>query len=132
MFLVWYGGARRTLCAFKEPRKTECGASQSLDFLAVRAAPFALLSSRRMYSVGVALKFGVRCKNCGKGIEIDDDYVPGIRGAELAANLYRPLSMPLEVDSAKNTSWQKTRTCENPDCRKTGTYGTHDLLLFEG
>jgi hypothetical protein len=27
-----FGGARRTLCAFKDARRTECGASQFLMF----------------------------------------------------------------------------------------------------
>jgi hypothetical protein len=34
-------------------------------------------------------KVGVFCKRCGKGIEVEDDYLPGIRGAQLAADLYR-------------------------------------------
>jgi hypothetical protein len=84
-----------------------------------------------MYSVVVAQKAGVLCKSCGKGIEVDDEYIPGIRGAELAAILY---SKPVEgkiVDSAIRP-WQKTLTCGNPDCGKTHTYRTDDLCLYDG
>jgi len=86
-----------------------------------------------MYSVVVAQKPGVFCKSCGKGIEIDDEYIPGIRGAEMAASLYT-VSKPVDgklVDSAIR-QWQNTLTCANPDCRKTHTYGTDDLRLFDG
>jgi len=37
-------------------------------------------SSATIYSVVMAGKLGVHCKSCGKEIEIDDDYVRGIRG----------------------------------------------------
>jgi hypothetical protein len=85
-----------------------------------------------MYSVVVALKPGVLCKSCGKGIEIDDEYIPGIRGAEMAASLYT-VSRPVKgkiVDSVI-MPWQKTLTCANPDCRKTHTYGVDDLRLYD-
>ena len=86
-----------------------------------------------MYSVAVAPKPGVLCKSCGKGIEIDDAYLPGIRGAEVAASFYKHISKPVEgkiVDSAIRP-WKKTLTCENPDCRETHTYGTDDLRLYD-
>jgi hypothetical protein len=82
---------------------------------------------RRMYSVVVARKVGVLCKSCGKGIEIDDDYLPGIRGAEIAASLYKLSAKP--VSSIR--PWQKTLTCENPNCRETHAYGTGDLRLYD-
>ena len=85
-----------------------------------------------MYSVVVAQKPGVLCKSCGKGIEIDDEYIPGIRGAELAASLYK-VSKPVEgktVDSAIRP-WQRTLTCANLDCGKTHTYKTDDLRLCD-
>ena len=66
-------------------------------------------------------------------MEIDDDYLPGIRGAEMAASLYKPFFKATEgktVDAAMR-SWLKTLTCENPDCRKTYTYGTDDLRLYD-
>jgi len=79
----------------------------------------------------------VLCKSCGKGIEIDDEYIPGIRGAEMAASLYKPFyklfSKPIEgkiVDSVIRP-WQKTLTCENRDCGKTHTYRTDDLRLYD-
>ncbi len=90
-----------------------------------------------MYSVVVAQKPGVLCKSCGKGIEIDDEYIPGIRGAELAASLYghfyKHFSKPVEgkiVDSAIRP-WQKALTCGNPDCGETHTYRTDDLRLSD-
>jgi hypothetical protein len=90
-------------------------------------------SRLQMYSVEVAQKLGVLCKSCGKGIEIDDEYLPGIRGAEMAASLYRHFSKPGEgkiVDTAIRP-WQRTLTCEDPDCRETHTYGTDDLRLYD-
>jgi hypothetical protein len=87
-----------------------------------------------LYSVVVAQKPGVLCKSCGRGIEVDDDYLPGIQGAEMAASLYGHFSTLAEekiVDSAIRP-WQKALTCENPDCRKTYTYGTDDLCLYDG
>ena len=86
-----------------------------------------------MYSVAMPQKLGVFYRSCGKGIEIDDDYLPGIRGAELAARLYKHLYKPVEarvLDSAIGP-WQKTLTCENPDCRETHTYGVDDLRLYD-
>jgi len=86
-----------------------------------------------MYRVIVAQKPGVLCKSCGKGIEIDDVYLPGIRGAEMAASLYKGVSHPVEqkiVDSAIRP-WQRTLTCGNPDCRETHTYGIDDLRLYD-
>jgi predicted RNA-binding Zn-ribbon protein involved in translation (DUF1610 family) len=86
-----------------------------------------------MYSVVVAQKPGVLCKSCGKGIEIDDEYIPGIRGAELAASLYT-VSKPVEVKIVDSVirPWQKTLTCTNPNCGKTDTYRTDDLRLYDG
>jgi hypothetical protein len=83
--------------------------------------------------VVVAQKPGVLCKSCGKGIEIDDDYLPGIRGAEMAASFYKRIPKPVGgqiVDSAIRP-WQKILTCHNPDCRETHTYGTDDLCLYD-
>jgi len=81
----------------------------------------------------MARKVGVFCRGCGKGIEIDDDCVPGIRGVETAASFYRPFfkaGQGKTVDSAIRP-WHKTLTCENPDCVETHTYGTDDLRLFD-
>lgn len=83
-----------------------------------------------MYSVAMARKLGVRCKSCGREIEIDDDYIPGIRGVQIAANLYMHLSTKAEVAASRIRPWQKTMTCENPGCRETRTYGTDDLCLY--
>lgn len=49
------------------------------------------------------------------------------------ASLYKRFSTPVEgkiADSAIRP-WQKTLTCENPDCRATHTYGTGDLRLYD-
>jgi hypothetical protein len=86
-----------------------------------------------MYSVVVAQKPGVLCKSCGKGIEIDDDYIPGIRGVQMAASFYGRFSKPGQrtvVDSAIGP-WQRTLTCENPNCSETHTYRADDLRLYD-
>jgi hypothetical protein len=84
------------------------------------------------YSLVVAPKLGVRCKTCGKGIEIDDDYLPGIHGADLAARLYKHFDKPDEGSIVGTVSpWPKTLRCENPDCRETHTYGAGDLRLYD-
>jgi hypothetical protein len=88
--------------------------------------------AHQKYSLVVAPKLGVRCKTCGKGIEIDDDYLPGIHGAELAARLYKHFDKPDEGRIVGTVSpWPKTLRCENPDCRETHTYGAGDLRLYD-
>jgi hypothetical protein len=51
----------------------------------------------------------------------------------MAASLYKPLSRVGEGKTADFaiTPWQKTLTCEDPDCRETYLYGTDDLRLFD-
>jgi predicted RNA-binding Zn-ribbon protein involved in translation (DUF1610 family) len=90
------------------------------------------LTKLPLYSVVVAQKPGVLCKSCGKGIEIDDEYVPGIRGAVLAASLYQ-VARPVEgsILSSAIRPWQKTLSCANPDCGKTHTCRTDDLCLYD-
>jgi predicted RNA-binding Zn-ribbon protein involved in translation (DUF1610 family) len=85
-----------------------------------------------MYSVVVAQKTGVRCKSCGQGIEVDDDYIAGIRGAEMAASLYKS-SKPAggNIVSSAIAPWQKTLTCPHPDCGTTHLYRTDDLCLYD-
>jgi len=89
-----------------------------------------------IYSVVVAQKPGVLCKSCGKGIEIDDEYIPGIRGAQMAASLcshfykhFLKSARQRVVDSA-NKPWQKTMTCAHPGCGKSHMYRTEDLRLY--
>jgi hypothetical protein len=89
-----------------------------------------------MYSVVVAQKLGVLCRSCGRGIEIDDEYIPGARVAEIAASLYGPFckrikSVERETVGPVDRPWQKTLTCGNPDCGKTDTYRTDDLRLYD-
>ena len=85
-----------------------------------------------MYSMAVAQKPGVLCRSCGRGIEIDDEYIPGIRVAEMAASLYgQPKSVEREIVSSLNRPWQRTLTCGNPGCGKTHTYRAEDLRLYD-
>jgi hypothetical protein len=90
-----------------------------------------------MYSVVVAQKLGVLCRSCGRGIEIGDEYIPGVRVAEIAASLYGhfckrfPDSVEREIVGPVDRPWQKTLTCGNPDCGKTNTYRTDDLRLYD-
>ena len=79
--------------------------------------------------VVVARKAGVICKSCAERIEVEDGYIPGIRGAEVAARLYQPIG-GRSVDFV-NRAWQTTLTCENPDCRQTHEYTASDLLLYD-
>jgi hypothetical protein len=76
----------------------------------------------------VAQKAGVVCKGCGDRIEVEDEYIPGIRGAEVAARLYRP-SRGGSVDFV-NRAWHTTLICGNPDCRQTHDYTASDLVLY--
>jgi len=91
----------------------------------------------RMYSFAMARKIGVLCASCGKAIEIDDDYVPGLPpgfpAGELAASIYRRLlkSVQAKIPYVPSRPWRKILTCENPDCLRTHTYGTSDLRLYD-
>jgi hypothetical protein len=76
----------------------------------------------------VAHKVGVICKNCGERIEVEDGYIPGIRGVEVAASLYH-LGAERTIDFV-NRAWQKTLICVNPHCRQTHEYTGSDLLLY--
>jgi hypothetical protein len=70
-------------------------------------------------------------------MEIDDEYIPGIRVAEMAATLYGhfskhfPTSVEQEIAGSANSHWQRTLTCGDPDCGKTHTYRSGDLRLYE-
>lgn len=81
-----------------------------------------------MYIVVVVYRVGVICRRCGSKIEIEDEYVAGVRAAEMAA-LYQPAGRKSDV---VNTAWQKTLTCGNSWCRKTFRYRREDLLLYDG
>lgn len=80
-----------------------------------------------MYSVVVTHKVGVICKSCGERIEIDDDYISGVRATEMAV-FYKPLGA--KFSDAVNVAWQKALTCGNPDCRKTHEYKGNNLRLY--
>jgi len=86
-----------------------------------------------MYSRVVALKVGVFCKTCGKGIEIDDEYVPGIQGASIYRHFYKyfPKSAKQAVVDSADRPWQKTLTCGTPGCGKTETYEADDVRLYD-
>lgn len=84
------------------------------------------------YNVVVAQKVGVMCKSCGGAIEIEDEYVPGIRATEMAAVLYAGFHKAVGGKSADvNTTWCKILTCGKLDCGKMYEYGCDDLLLFD-
>lgn len=76
----------------------------------------------------MAQRIGVNCKSCGERIEIEDEYIPGIRGSEMAAMLYQPVGKRT-LDFA-DKAWQKTLTCGNPDCQQLHRYTGSDLRLY--
>ena len=76
----------------------------------------------------MAHKIGVICKNCGERIQIEDEYIPGIRGTDIAASLYQ-MAGERTLDFV-NRTWQETLICQNPDCRQTQDYTGSDLLLY--
>jgi hypothetical protein len=82
-----------------------------------------------MYSLVVSYRVGVICRTCQRSIEVDDEYIQGIRATEMAAALYK--SNGRTFPDLTNAAWQKTLTCENPDCRKTHEYRGGDLLLYD-
>ena len=47
------------------------------------------------------------------------------------ASLYHSQPAEGKIADSVITPWQKTLTCENPDCRETHTYGTDDLRLYD-
>src|SRR6478672_11000233 len=82
----------------------------------------------RMYSGVVPYRVGVICKSCGSGIEVDDEYIQGIRATEMAAALYKPAGRTFS--DFVNVAWHETLTCENPDCGQTREYRGGDLLVY--
>ena len=79
-------------------------------------------------SIAVARKAGVICKSCGDGIEVEDEYIPGMQGTGVAASWYQP-SRAKSVDFV-NRAWRTTLLCGNPDCRQTHEYTASDLVLY--
>ena len=82
-----------------------------------------------MYSVGVAFKMGVICRSCRHEVEVQAEYVRGLRTTQMAAALYTPVKS--HVPEFVNLEWLETLTCENPDCGETYRYNGNDLLLYE-
>jgi hypothetical protein len=76
----------------------------------------------------MAHKIGVICKSCSEAIEVEDQYVPGIRGVEMAENLYKP--MKKSGSELANRAWRKTLVCGNPGCRRPHNYDGSDLRLY--
>jgi hypothetical protein len=83
-----------------------------------------------MYSVVVAYRVGVICKSCQQPIEIEDEYIRGVRAIEMATALYQPIGK--NRPDFVNVAWQETLTCGNPDCRRRHEYRGGDLLLYDG
>jgi hypothetical protein len=83
-----------------------------------------------MYRVVVAYKVGVICRSCGRRIEIEDEYIRGVRAVEMAAVFYKPVAEKF-ADFA-SVAWQQTLSCGNPGCGKTHEYRGDDLLLYDG
>jgi len=80
--------------------------------------------------VVVAYKVGVICRSCGQKIEIEDEYIQGVRAIEMAAGFYKQVAE--KFADFVNVAWQQVLTCGNPDCGKTDEYRGDDLLLYDG
>jgi predicted RNA-binding Zn-ribbon protein involved in translation (DUF1610 family) len=78
----------------------------------------------------VAHKVGVICRSCGERIEIEDEYIRGVRAADMAAALYKPIGKTPPDFVA--VAWEKAVTCGNPDCGRTHAYRGDDLVLYVG
>jgi len=78
----------------------------------------------------VSFRLGVSCKSCRCPVEVEDEYIHGIRAAEMAAALYK--SVGREFSDFRNFEWRKTKICGNPGCRKTHDYTVDDLLVYNG
>jgi hypothetical protein len=78
----------------------------------------------------MAYQAGVICRSCRRGIEIEDEYIRGVRASEMAATLYDAIRK--RVPDFLNSAWRKTLACGNPDCGKTHEYKCDDLLLYDG
>jgi hypothetical protein len=64
-------------------------------------------------------------------IEVDDEYISGVSGAQGAASLYMH---PPQLTIAKIVyppTWQKELICGSSTCRRTHTYTTADLRLYD-
>ena len=77
----------------------------------------------------VAYRVGVICRDCRGRIEVEDEYIRGVRAIEMAAALYKPIAK--NSPDFVNAAWQGTLTCGNPDCGKTHQYRGDDLLVYD-
>ncbi len=75
-------------------------------------------------------KVGVICRSCGWRIEIEDEYIQGIRATEMAGALYKA-GVEKFADFA-NVAWRRILTCGNPDCGKTDEYRGDELVVYDG
>jgi hypothetical protein len=83
-----------------------------------------------MYSVFVAIRIGVICRNCGGRIDVESEYIQGLPARKWRASaLYGPVGR--RFPDFDNMGWQETLACGNPDCRKTDRYESADLLLYD-
>lgn len=60
-------------------------------------------------------KWGVICKSCRQGIDLEEEYIP-VGG--------KTVEWP-------SPRWKQTITCPNPVCRKTHEYSGTDLELHD-
>jgi hypothetical protein len=75
-----------------------------------------------------SLTFAVRAGDSQRLIEVEDEYIPGVRATEMVV-FYTPAGK--QFADVVNVVWQKALTCGNPVCGKTHEYRGDDLLLYD-
>jgi hypothetical protein len=83
----------------------------------------------QMYIVMVACRVGVICKSCGRPIEIDDQYIRGVRAVEMVPGFYGRTAQGLA--DPVNLAWSQVLSCGNSGCGRTHEYQDGDLRLYE-
>jgi hypothetical protein len=96
------------------------------------SSPRGPLPSRREMAdvcVVVAYRVGVICRSCRRRIEIEDEYIRGVRASEMAAALYKPFGT--RFPDFVNVAWQETLTYGIRIAGNAPVRG-EDLLLYDG
>ncbi len=96
-----------------------------------KAAKNLQLRNRSGIVAVMALKVGVICRSCGRGIEVGDPYVAGTGVAGLTPALYGRAENPAPPADLVGQCWQKILRCVNPDCGELHVYTAEDLRLFD-